>query len=356
VDKVIREGAVRVGVDLAKRVIQVHAVDGAGRVLSTRALARDRFVEWCLRLPVGCVVAMEASSSAHHWARKLVALGLQARILSAQLVAPYRSQGASGKNDANDAAAICEAASRPMMRFIPVKSIEQQSMLCVHRLREGLKEDRTACINRIRGLLAEFGLVFPQSPRELQAVLSDVLEDASNELGSLARLTLQRAQRQWHELDEHLSWCDERIAAHGQSNAAVKAAGTLIGIGPITASAVVATVGDFNQFKNGAQFGAWIGLTPRQRSSGGRSSLGGITKRGDTYLRTLLIQGAKSAVMTAHRRQDKISSWVIALRERSGWQKAVVALANKNARILWAVMTRGDAFDPNHLSIKPNAA
>jgi transposase len=236
----MRREAVRVGVDLAKRVIQVHAVDEGAHVLTSRALARDRFIEWCARLPSGCIVAMEASSSAHHWARKLLGLGLDPRIMSAQLVEPYRSQGTSGKNDANDAAAICEAASRPTMRFIPVKSVEQQSMLCVHRLREGLKQDRTACINRIRGLLAEFGLVFPQSPRELQAVLSDVLEDASNELGTLARLTLQRAQEQWRELDDHLAWCDERIAAHGQSNPVVKAAGTLIGIGPVTASAVVA--------------------------------------------------------------------------------------------------------------------
>jgi transposase len=242
------------------------------------------------------------------------------------------------------------------MRFIPVKSIEQQSMLCVHRLREGIKEDRTACINRIRGLLAEFGLVFPQSPRELQLVLSDVLEDAGNELGTLARLTLQRAQGQWRELDDHLAWCDERIEAHRRSSPEVQHAATLIGVGPVTASAAVATVGDFKQFKSGAQFGAWIGLTPRQRSSGGKNTLGGITKRGDTYLRTLLIQGAKSAVMTAHRRQDKISSWAVTLRERSGWQKAVVALANKNARILWAVMTRGDVFDPNHLSVKPTAS
>ena len=155
-NKVISDGALRVGVDLAKRVIQVHAVDATGRVLTSKALARDKFIEWCVRLRAGCVVAMEASSSAHHWARKLQALGLEPRIISAQLVEPYRTQGASGKNDANDAAAICEAASRPTMRFIPVKSVEQQSMLCVHRLREGIKEDRTACINRIRGLLAEF--------------------------------------------------------------------------------------------------------------------------------------------------------------------------------------------------------
>jgi transposase len=355
-DKVIREGAVRVGVDLAKRVIQVHAVDAGGRVVTSRALARDKFIEWCARLPAGCLVAMEASSSAHHWARKLIALGLAPKIISAQLVSPYRSQGATGKNDANDAAAICEAASRPTMRFIPVKSIEQQSMLCVHRLREGLKEDRTACINRVRGLLAEFGLVFPQGSRELQGALSEVLEDAGNELGTLARLTLQQAQLQWRELDAHLAWCDERIAAHGRNNASVKAAASLLGVGPVTASAAVATVGDFKQFRNGAQFGAWVGITPRQHSSGGKNTLGGITKRGDTYLRTLLIQGAKSAVMTAHRRDDKISRWAAALRERSGWQKAAVALANKNARILWAVMTRGEAFDANHLSVKPTGA
>jgi transposase len=347
---------VRVGVDLAKRVIQVHAVDEAERRVASRALPRDKFMPWCAQLPPGCIVAMEASSSAHHWARKLAALGLQPRVLSAQRVSPYRRQGHTGKNDANDAAAICEAASRPDMQFVPVKSIEQQSMLCVHRLREGLKEDRTACINRIRGLLAEFGLVFPQGVRVLQEVLSEVLEDAANELNTLARLTLQRAQAQWRELDEHLAWCDERIAAHGRDNAAVRQATQLLGVGPVTASAAIATVGDFKQFKNGAQFGAWIGLTPRQHSSGGKNKLGGITKRGDTYLRTLLIQGAKSAVMTAHQRQDRISVWVTALRERSGWQKAVVALANKNARILWAVMTRDVAFNADHLSLKPTGA
>jgi transposase len=276
VEKTTRGEAVRVGVDLAKRVIQVHAVDEGGRVLSSRALARDKFIEWCVRLPAGCVVAMEASSSAHHWARKLIGLGMDARIISAQLVSPYRSEGATGKNDANDAAAICEAASRPTMRFIPVKSIEQQSMLCVHRLREGIKEDRTACISRIRGLLGEFGLVFAKGASELQGVLSDVLEDAGNELGTLARLTLQRAQAQWRELDAHLAWCDERIAAHAKDNDAVKAAAQLLGIGPVTASAVVATVGDFKQFSNGAQFGAWLdrphaapALQRRQEHPGG---------------------------------------------------------------------------------------
>ena len=195
--EIVRNQAVRVGVDLEKRVIQVHAVNVVGRVLTTRALARDKFLAWCAQLPAGCMVALEVSSSAHHWARKLIALGLDAPIVSAQLAAPYRSEGATGKNDANDAAAICEAAGRPHMRFVPVKSIDQQSMLCVHRLREGIKADRTACINRIRGLLLEFGVAVPQGVRHLQSKLDDILEDADNELGGLARLALRRAQDQW---------------------------------------------------------------------------------------------------------------------------------------------------------------
>jgi transposase len=346
---------VRVGADLAKRVLQVHAVDAHGRVVARRALRRDAFVGWCAQLPPGCVVAMEISSSAHHWARRLAAVGLQPRLMSAQLVKPYRSEGATGKNDANDAAAICEAASRPTMRFVPVKSVEQQSMLCVHRLREGLKADRTACINRIRGLLAEFGLVFAQGPERLSSVLADVLEDGSNEMNALARRVIEHARAQWRELDAHIAWCDERIAQHARDNAAVRQAAQLMGIGPVTASAAIATVDDFAQFKNGAQFGAWCGITPRQDSSGGKTKLGRITRRGDAYLRSLLVQGAKSAVLTAHKRSDPISRWTLALRERSGWQVAAVALANKNARILWAVMTKGIRFDPSHVSVKPCA-
>lgn len=343
----------RVGVDLAKRVIQVHCVDAAGATVCNRPLNRDKFLLWCVQLPAGCVVAMEASSSAHHWARKLVAMGLDARIIAAQLVAPYRLQGRSGKNDANDATAICEAASRPQMHFVAIKTIDQQSILCVHRLREGFKTERTACINRIRGLLAEFGLVFAQSTQALRQVLSDVLDDASNDLSGLARLVIVQAKTQWEQLDTHIHWCDERIRAHLQRDEQARQATQLMGIGPVTASAVVATVGDFKQFRNGAQFGAWLGLTPRQNSSGGKNNLGGITKRGDMYLRMLLIQGAKSAVMTAHRRDDPVSKWAHHLREKSGWQKAVVAMANKNARILWAVFVRGKPFDAHYVSMNP---
>jgi len=343
----------RVGVDLAKRVLQVHAVDGRGQRITSRALSRDKFLAWCAHLPPGCMLAMEASSSAHHWARRLRGMGLDARIIAAHLVAPYRIQGKTGKNDANDAAAICEAAGRPHMHFVPIKTAEQQSLLCVHRLREGFKAERTACINRIRGLLAEFGLVYPQKPQALRQALPDALEDASNELGAIARMALQRAQAQWAELDAHLAWCDERISAHIKADPQAALAQQLMGVGPVGASAVVATVGDFKQFRNGPQFGAWLGLTPRQHSSGGKNNLGGITRRGDMYLRTLLIQGAKSVVWTAHKRDDPISRWVHGLREKYGWQKAAVALANKNARILWAVMTKGQAFDARHVSVKP---
>jgi len=346
----------RVGVDLAKNVIQVHAVDAAGKVVTNRTLKREKFLVWCADLPPGCLVAMEACSGAHHWCRQLRERGFDARMIPAQFVAPYRIQGKSGKNDANDAAAVCEAASRPHMNFVPPKTLAQQGMLCVHRLREGLKVERIACMNRIRGLLAEFGVVLPQRPAILRQHLNDVLEDASNDIAGMARLVLQRAQEHWRELEVHIKWCDERIAAHQKDDEQVQRAAELKGVGPITASAMVATVGDFKQFKNGAQFGAWLGLTPKQNSSGGKSSLGGITKRGSCYLRSLLIQGAKAAVLVGKQNDDPISQWAQRLRERCGWQKAVVALANKNARILWAVMTKDKRYDACHVSLPPAGA
>jgi transposase len=346
----------RVGVDLAKAVIQVNAVDASGKLVTNRQLSRDKFLPWCAQLPPGCLVVMEACGGAHHWTRKLVALGLNARIIAAHLVTPYRLQGKGGKNDANDAAAVCEAASRPNMHFVSVKTTVQQGILCVHRFREGLKEERTASINRIRGMLTEFGLVASKSPEKLREKLTDMLEDASNDLSGLARLVIEEAYGQWKGIEERIEWCDERINAHVKDDAQAKAAKQLVGVGPVTASAVVVTVGDFHQFKNGAQFGAWLGLTPKQNSSGGKTSLGGITKRGDMYLRTLLIQGAKAAVMTAHKRNDPISKWLNQLREKSGWQKAAVAMANKNARILWAMMTKGCRFDPLHVSVKPTSS
>lgn len=353
--EITRAMPVRVGADLAKSVIQVHGVDEAGRGVVAKAIKREHFVGWCAQLPPGCIVTMEACSSAHHWARKLRALGLDARLIAAHFVSPYRMEGKSGKNDATDAAAICEAASRPNMRFVPIKSCEQQGLMSLHRVREGFKQERTGCINRIRGVLAEFGLVFGKSPKVLRGVLADVIEDAANELSTQARWVLQRAFEHWRELDEHLRWCDRQVGAHVRNDPAARRVARITGIGELGASALVAGVGEFKPFKSGDQFGAWLGLVPRQNSSGGKTSLGRITKRGDDYLRTLLIQGAKAAVMSAHRRDDPISRWLLQLRERVGWQKACVAMANKNARIVWAVMTRDQPFDARHVSIKPPA-
>jgi transposase len=353
--EITRAQVARVGVDLSKRVFQVHAVDRLGRVLLTKAMLPDRFFTWCTDLPAGCPVAMEACGGAHHVARRLRLLGLDPRLIAGHFVAPYRMAGKRGKNDANDAAAICEASGRPHMRFVPIKTADQQGQLTVHRLREGLKEERTRLINRIRGVLTEYGLVFAQSPEVLRRALPEVIEDATNELPATARLVVQRAHLHWIEIDLQLAWCDERIAQHVRTDDRARKAATLQGVGPITASALVASVGDFAQFANARQFGSWLGLTPSQNSTGGKASLGRITKRGDDYLRMLLIQGAKSAVMSATKRSDRISRWLVQLKERVGWQKTVVALANKNARIVWSMLTRGTAFDPDHVPQAPAA-
>ena len=241
------------------------------------------------------------------------------------------------------------------MRFVPIKTAEQQGVMVLHRMREGFKEERTACINRIRGVLAEFDLVFGKSPKVLRAVLTDVIEDASNELTGLARLAVRQARDHWRGLDERMRWCDQEIGAHVRSSLAAQRAAKINGIGEIGASALTAGVGEFKQFKSGHQFSAWLGVGPSQNSSGGKASLGRITKRGDDYLRTLLIQGAKSAVMSAGKRDDPTSRWLVQLTARVGWQKACVAMANKNARILWAVMTREQGFDAQHVSAKPLA-
>lgn len=354
--EITRRLVARVGVDIAKKVIYLHAVDGAGQRVYARSLKREQFLAWCQQqLPPGCVVAMEACSGAHHWARRLMAMGFVAKLIAPHLVTPYRMEGKGGKNDATDAAAICEAASRPTMRFVPVKTPQQQGVMALHSIREGFKAERTACVNRIRGVLAEFGLVYGKSPRVLREVLRDVLEDASNEIEATARLALLQAYEHWQGLDERMKWCDQQISAHVRNSEAAKRAYRVTGIGELGASALTASVADFSQFSSGKQFGSWLGLVPRQDSTGGKAKLGSITKRGDDYLRTLLIQGAKSAVMSADKRDDPTSRWLKALKERVGWQKACVAMANKNARILWAVMTREQGFDAQHVSGKPLA-
>jgi len=342
----------RVGVDLAKNVFQIHAVDAAERVVARKAIARGHLLSWFANLQP-CLVAMEACSAAHYWARKLRALGHDVRLIPPQFVAPYRKGGARVKNDARDAEAICEAASRPQMRFVPVKSPAQQSVLVLHRMRTGYVEERTALVNRLRGLLAEFGVFFPQRISQLHRLFVDCVEDGSNELAGPAREALMRAWAQWQALDQEIAWFDQQIAEHANQDAEAKRCMEMCGVGRLTASATVATLVDARQFKNGRQLAAWIGIVPKQNSSGGKQRLGRVTKQGNDYLRTLLFQGARSTITSAARRNDRLSRWIVQLQARVGYQKTLVAVANKHARILWAILAKGEKFDPCHAPARP---
>jgi transposase len=269
----------RVGVDLAKNVMQVHAVDSAERVVVRKAISRERFVKWFANLEP-CLIAMEARSAAHYWARKLHALGHEVRLIPPQFIAPYRKGGARVKNDALDAEAICEAASRPHMRFVPVKSPAQQSVLVLHRMRTGFVEERSALANRWRGLLAEFGVFLPQGTRQLHQHFIDRVEDGSNELTGPARQALMRGWAQWQALDEEIAWFDRQIAEHASHDPQAQRCMDVCGVGRLTASAALATVVDARQFKNGRQMAAWLGIVPKQKSSGGKQRLGSITRQG----------------------------------------------------------------------------
>jgi transposase len=335
-----------VGLDLAKQIIQVHAIDAAGRVVLRKAVRRERLLALLAQLPC-CVVGMEACSGAHHWARELKKLGHEPRIMAAEFVRPFRKSLAA-KNDANDAEAICTAVVQPNMRFVSIKSVEQQALLGLHRVRQGLIEERTASINRLRGVLAEFGVVLPQSAAVLQRALPALLAD-DGRLPPLVQRSLQALLEHLRDLDSRIAGFDRDIAQHARSSASAQRLGALSGVGPLTASAVVATVGNAHDYRNGRQFAAWLGLVPRQYSSGGKRKLGSITRRGDAYLRALLIQGARSTLQAALRRapaqHDRLSAWVVQLAQRVGYHKTLVAIANKHARIIWALLARDQTLD-----------
>ena len=354
--QLIREPIVRLAVDLAKRVLQLHGVDRRGCVLVRRPIARDRFEQWCVQnLPAGCVVAMEACSGAHHWARTLGRLGFVPLLIPPHLVSPFRLAGKRGKNDANDAAAIHEASLRPGIHPVAVKTPEQQAVLLAHSVRGGAVQERTAWVNRIRGALAEFGVVVPQGIEHLRRALPVLLDRSDLGLPDLVRRLLHAALEHWATLDALVGQAEAPIGEHARTDARARLIAQLHGIGPIGASAVVAHIGDAREFGSARQPSAWLGVVPSQHSSGGKARLGGITKHGQPELRTLLVTGARSAVQTAHLRDDRISRWLTELRERAGWQKACVALVNKNLRIAWAMLNRGECFDPNHVPAMPQA-
>jgi transposase len=323
-----------VGLDLAKSVIQVHGVDEHGKSALKRALRRDQVLAWLANLPP-CTIGMEACAGAHHWARKLQALGHSVRLMAPQFVKPYVK---TNKNDAADAEAICEAVSRPNMRFVPVKNGEQQAVLSLHRARQSFVKARTAQANQIRGLLAEYGIVLPQGISYVGKRLPQILEEGENDLPGVFRQLLQRLGDHLKELDRQVDALDVQIQSWHRQNEASRKLAQIPGIGPLTASALIASIGDARYFKNGRQLAAWLGLVPRQHSSGGKPTLLGISKRGDTYLRTLLIHGARSVVRVAERKVKHASSWLASLMERRHHNVAIVALANKNARIVWALL------------------
>ena len=334
----------RIGIDLAKNVFQLHGVDGHETTVFKRQLRRAQFLRVLLaQTEADCEIGMEACGGAHHWARQLQAKGYTVRLIPPQYVKPYVK---TNKTDANDAQAICEAMSRPDMRFVAVKSIEQQDMQAVHRIREELKKQRHAKANQIRGLVAEYGLVAPQRVTALRTAIPEWLEDAENSLTHRFRALLADLYEDLRGLEHRLGELDAEVEEIARTDPLAKRLMQLRGVGPLVATALVASVGDGRQFTQGRQMAAALGLTPKQYSTGGKARLLGISKRGDPYLRSILIHGARAVVTKCKDRDDRLSRWARALADRRHANVAAVALANKTVRMAWAMMQSGSDYDP----------
>lgn len=333
---------VTIGIDLAKNCFAVHGVGPSGKPELLRPeVRRGKLLELIANLPP-CLIGMEACSGAHYWAREFQKFGHTVKLMAPKFVAPYRMGGKQGKNDAADAAAICEAVTRPNMRFVPVKTVEQHGQLFVHRARQAYVDERTALLNRIRGLLSELGIVMALSANTVRREACKYLED----LHGWCNRVIGDLLSDLDKLDERIAEYDHHIARMAKEDDRARQLMNLSGVGPITASAIMATIGNGNglDFKCGRQFSAWVGLTPSQHSSGGKAKLGRITKAGDSYLRRMLVQGARSMLIRAKNKEDAVSRWAVQLQERRGYWRAVVALAAKNARMCWAMLQQGEAF------------
>jgi transposase len=335
----------RVGVDLAKNVFQEHGVDRFDRPVWCKRLKRATWIAEVERhVEPGGTIGMEACGSAHYWARVLQSKGYAVRLIAPQFVKPYMK---TNKHDAADAEAICEAMSRPSMRFVGVKTVEQQDLQAVHRVRQSLIRERTAKANQIRGLMYERGIVAPPEMSALRRAMPEWLEDAENALTMRFRTLLAGLHDDLRRLDERVRELDHELLAIAREHEPVRRLEQLRGIGPVTASALYALVGDAKQYRNGRELAVALGLTPRQHSSGGKEKLLGISKRGDKYVRTLMIHGARSALRTAPGKDDRVSKWAVALAERSHPNKAAVALADKMARVAWAMLRNGTDYEPD---------
>ena len=335
----------RVGIDLAKNIYQLHGVDRSGKTLWKRRLKRDQWFRVLLdTIEPGCEIGMEACAGAHHWARELQSRGYTVKLIAPQFVKPYVK---SNKNDANDAEAICEAMSRPNMRFVTVKWVEQQDIQATHRIRSELITQCTAKANQIRGLVAEYGLVAPKQLSSLRAAIPCWLEDPQNGLTGDFRALLHGVWNDLLDLDERVGEMDQIIKRLAANNEDCVRLQQLRGVGPMISTAMVATMGDGRQYHKGRQMAAAIGITPRQHSSGGKDRLLGISKRGDVYLRTLMIHGARSVIARAKHKDDRLSRWVTGIVTRRHPNVAAVALANKTARMAWAILRNKVDYDPN---------
>ena len=329
-----------IGIDLAKSVFQLHGVDAHGKVGLKKQLRRTQMLSFFAnREP--CLIGMEAGAGAHFWARKLQAFGHTVKLMAPQYVKPYVK---SNKNDAADAEAICEAVGRPTMRFVAVKTAAQQAILAVHRARQGLVKARTAQANQIRGLLGEFGVVIPQGISHIGKCLPDILEDGENGLPGSLRQLLTRLHEQLQHLERQVAALEGEIVRWHQDSEASQRVAQIPGIGPLGASALLATMGEARTFTNGRQVSAWLGMVPRQASSGGKATLLGMSKRGDSYLRTLLIHGARSVLHQVERHPERAAPWLKQLLSRRPKNVVAVALANKNARIAWALLAHGREY------------
>ena len=324
------------GIDLSKHSFQLHGVDAGGHTVLKKTLSRGKLSTFIAKLPV-CLIGLEACGGAHYWVRVFNAHGHTTKMIAPQFVKPYVK---SNKNDAVDAEAICEAVQRPTMRFVPSKSVEQQDMQSLHRIRSQLVSRRTAQSNQIRGLLLEYGITIQQGIAHINTQVPVILEDGENGLSDLFRSLLNELREEFKHLDERINDLEQRLQGLSKQNADCQRLLTVPGIGLLTATALVAAIGDIGAFKNGRELAAWLGLVPRQHSTGGKPTLLGISKRGDSYLRTLLIHGGRSVVHNAHRHQDRRSRWVGDIKQRRGQNISAVAVANKNARVAWALLSR----------------
>lgn len=329
-----------IGLDLAKHVFQVHAVDEAGKPVIRRQLRRSEVLPFFETLP-SCLIGMEACGSAHHWGRKLSEFGHEVRLIPARYVKPYIKRS---KSDAIDAAAICEAVGRPSMRFVAIKSAEQQSILMLHRTRDMLVRQQTALVNALRSHLAEFGLIAAKGISKLADLVALVQDQSNPSLPDLARRCAATIIAQIEDLRRNLAEIDQEIQAGHKANEASQRLAKVPGIGPITASAIVATLADPSMFKSGRDFAAWIGLVPRLSGTGGKVHLGHISKQGDRYLRRLLYLGAVSLIYAARNKTTPLASWINRLLATKPAQVVAIAVANKLARIAWTLIHSGQNF------------